>query len=91
LFAFLDVHEDEIYDANFGMPALAVWGDVRTWWDIPADRHSQGCNLSFADGHSEHWKWRAPKTSTARFSAQNVRDEELPDYRRMQSGYKQNW
>src|SRR5215472_15379696 len=35
LFVFLDVHEDEITDTTFGMPPLAVYGDIRTWWDIP--------------------------------------------------------
>src|SRR5262252_4029150 len=40
LFVFIDVHEDEIFDATFGMPALAIWGDIRQWWDIPANRHS---------------------------------------------------
>ena len=91
LFVFLDVHEDEIYDANFGMPAMAVWGDVRAWWDIPANRHDQGANLSFGDGHAEHWKWRVPKVVKARFATQYVPDEELPDYRRVQEGYRQNW
>jgi len=55
-----------------GMPAIAVWGDVQTWWDIPANRHSQGCNFSFADGHAEavkleslwslywHRDWKTP-------------------------------
>ena len=25
-------------------------------------RHSNGCNLSFADGHCEHWKYKDPRT-----------------------------
>ncbi len=91
LFVFLDVHEDEIYDANFGMPALAVWGDWRVWWDIPANRHSQGANLSFGDGHAEHWKWRVPKVVRVKFNVQPVPDEELPDYRRVQDGFRQYW
>ena len=91
LFVFLDVHEDEITDTTFGMPPLVVYGDVKTWWDIPANRHSQGSNLSFADGHVEHWKWRVPKHVVARFQIQPVPDEELPDYRRVQSGYRQNF
>jgi prepilin-type N-terminal cleavage/methylation domain-containing protein/prepilin-type processing-associated H-X9-DG protein len=33
------------------------------WGDIPTDRHSQGCNLSFADGHVEFRRWKAPKES----------------------------
>ena len=31
------------------------------WGDIPTDRHSQGCNLSFADGHQSPIRWKAPK------------------------------
>jgi prepilin-type processing-associated H-X9-DG protein len=28
---------------------------------MPTERHSQGCNLSFADGHAEYRRWKAPK------------------------------
>ncbi|HWI56596.1 MAG TPA: prepilin-type N-terminal cleavage/methylation domain-containing protein [Bacillota bacterium] len=91
LITFLDVHEDEIFDALFGLPTLAFWGDTRTWWDIPANRHAQGCNLSFGDGHAEHWRWRVPKVVRAQFSAQPVPEEELPDYRRVQNGFRQTW
>src|SRR2546425_227516 len=28
------------------------------WGDLPAVRHALGCNLSFADGHADHWRWR---------------------------------
>jgi len=89
-FVFLDVHEDEIYDCTFGMPALQFWGDVQVWWDIPANRHAQGCNLAFADGHAERWKWRVPKVYRGSLP-QSVPIDELPDYRRMQSGYRQSW
>jgi prepilin-type processing-associated H-X9-DG protein len=27
------------------------------FWNLPASRHNNGCNLSFADGHVDHWKW----------------------------------
>jgi len=90
LFVFLDVHEDEIADSTFGMPCQQYWGDARTWWDIPANRHAQGCNLSFGDGHAEHWKWRVPKGVTLTLP-QPVPDEEMPDYRRLQVGYRQSW
>jgi prepilin-type N-terminal cleavage/methylation domain-containing protein/prepilin-type processing-associated H-X9-DG protein len=90
VFVFLDVQEDEIFDCTFGMPSFQYWGDAKVWWDIPASRHSQGCNLSFADGHSEHWKWKVPKTFGGSLP-QSVPPAELPDYRRMQSGYKQYW
>ena len=90
LFVFLDVHEDEIFDCTFGMPATQFWGDARTWWDIPANRHQQGANLSFGDGHAERWKWRVPKAFNGSLP-QTVPDAELPDYRRMQDGYRQSW
>jgi prepilin-type N-terminal cleavage/methylation domain-containing protein/prepilin-type processing-associated H-X9-DG protein len=61
LFVFIDVHEDEIFDSMFGIPTQYLWGNTKAWWDIPANRHNQGCNLSFADGHVEHWKWKVPK------------------------------
>ena len=31
------------------------------WKDLPADRHAVGCNLSFLDGHVDHWRWKARK------------------------------
>jgi prepilin-type N-terminal cleavage/methylation domain-containing protein/prepilin-type processing-associated H-X9-DG protein len=32
------------------------------WWDEPPLRHGNGANWSFADGHSEYWKWKNPDT-----------------------------
>jgi prepilin-type N-terminal cleavage/methylation domain-containing protein/prepilin-type processing-associated H-X9-DG protein len=91
LIAFLDVHEDSIYDSLFGLPVRGIWGNARSWWDIPANRHSQGGNFSFADGHVERWKWRVPKTVRVKFAAQFVPDEELPDYERVQGAFRQSW
>ena len=33
-----------------------------SWWDDPAVRHGDGTNVSFADGHSEYWKWKGIDT-----------------------------
>ncbi|MGA2174512.1 MAG: prepilin-type N-terminal cleavage/methylation domain-containing protein [Verrucomicrobiota bacterium] len=30
---------------------------VQAYWNLPASRHNNGCNLSFADAHVEHWQW----------------------------------
>src|SRR6266699_1321185 len=64
LFVFIDVHEGGILDSLFGIPPPG-WHQIfdmpETWWDLPANRHSQGCNFSFADGHVERWRWTAPK------------------------------
>jgi prepilin-type processing-associated H-X9-DG protein len=32
------------------------------WWDPPHVRHGQGTNVSYADGHAEHWTWEAAET-----------------------------
>ena len=62
LFAFLDEHETSIDDGAFFL--TPVPGE--TWGNRPADRHSQGCNFSFADGHVEHWTWKGPVNADVR-------------------------
>ena len=32
------------------------------WWDPPFVRHGDGTNISYADGRSEYWKYRALET-----------------------------
>jgi len=86
LFVFLDVHEDEIVDSLFGIPWPGS-GVPNQWWDLPANRHIQGCNLSFADGHAEHWRWTVPKIFTAAPQAV-VGEGEYKDYRRVQAHVK---
>jgi prepilin-type processing-associated H-X9-DG protein/prepilin-type N-terminal cleavage/methylation domain-containing protein len=81
LFVFLDVHEDQIGDALFGIPLPGSPFDG-IWFDLPAGRHNEGGNLSFADGHVEHWKWAVPKV--ARELGQAVEPaEEWRDYERV--------
>ena len=63
LFGFVDEHEKAIDDGVFFIfnPYLYPPGDTGFWFDLPTDRHNRGCNLSFLDGHAEHWRWKAPK------------------------------
>jgi prepilin-type N-terminal cleavage/methylation domain-containing protein/prepilin-type processing-associated H-X9-DG protein len=82
LFVFIDVHEDGILDSLFGIPLPGSPWDNH-WFDLPANRHSQGANLSFADGHVEHWRWKVPKT--LRFLGQPVAPREMPDYNRVRA------
>jgi prepilin-type processing-associated H-X9-DG protein/prepilin-type N-terminal cleavage/methylation domain-containing protein len=92
LFVFIDVHEDEIIDDQFGIPVAPDWGSTGNWWDLPANRHNQGCNFSFADGHVEHWKWKVPKLYTVpRGWEQPVADNEWEDYDRVESGFLQDF
>jgi prepilin-type N-terminal cleavage/methylation domain-containing protein/prepilin-type processing-associated H-X9-DG protein len=66
-FAFLDEHQDGIDDGLFGAYDPIHWTEpdadpeLKTWLEMPSDRHNRGCNFSFADGHVEHWPWRWPK------------------------------
>ncbi len=81
LFVFIEVHEDQIVDSLFGIP-LPDGPFDGFWFDLPAGRHNDGCNLSFADGHVEHWKWAVPKVS--RVIGQPVEpNEEWQDYNRV--------
>lgn len=60
LFVLIDTQEEDIWDATFGIfDATSEFADY--WLDLPADRHSRGANVSFADGHVEHWHWKASK------------------------------
>ena len=39
-----------------------IWYDQERWWDQITARHGDGTNFSFADGHSEYWKWKDTRT-----------------------------
>jgi prepilin-type processing-associated H-X9-DG protein len=58
------------------------------WLDVPADRHNTcGCNLSFADGHAQTWRWQAPKGGRVPGSYYTC-EGDLEDLRRMQQHIK---
>ncbi len=39
-----------------------IFNDREAFWDAVPVRHGNGTNFSFADGHSEYWKWKDPRT-----------------------------
>jgi len=87
-FVFIDTHEDAIIDPTFGIYPpdsenyLTYFRNA--WLDIPAQRHSKGANLSFVDGHVEHWRWRYPKVFYT-YGQYASHPDDLRDLRRLQS------
>jgi len=66
-----------VNDSNLG---LRRYPSVE-WGDSPSKRHDRGANLSLADGHAEHWRWRSVGKVFLRGGAQ---PDEIPDLRRIQ-------
>lgn len=64
--------EKGIDDGHFLMTRVPQ----ETWANLPADRHGQGCNVSFADGHAEHWKWKTAKGPATSGSAGDKADSQ---------------
>jgi prepilin-type N-terminal cleavage/methylation domain-containing protein/prepilin-type processing-associated H-X9-DG protein len=88
LFVFIDEDSDCILDAEFGNPPVgSPYYEPNIWWDLPSSRHHQAANLSFADGHVEHWRWKVPKVFVD--YGQYVPPEEMPDFRRVQNAMRQ--
>ena len=90
LFVFIDELPQTEFDSFFGMPPKGSpdFEDSQgCWFDMPADRHNQGGNLSFADGHVEHWQWKTPKVFVSFDQAASV--AEMPDYVRLQNAMLQ--
>jgi prepilin-type N-terminal cleavage/methylation domain-containing protein/prepilin-type processing-associated H-X9-DG protein len=84
---FLDELEPSITHGLFIIEQPAwVTTDPRTdtWFSIPGDRHRQGGNLSFLDGHVEHWKWKAAKIFGSLAGTQSRPGGDLEDHRRIQ-------
>jgi prepilin-type N-terminal cleavage/methylation domain-containing protein/prepilin-type processing-associated H-X9-DG protein len=81
-FAFLDENEKTIEDGVY----LLFRPPDETWQNAPSDRHSQGLNLSFTDGHCEHWRWRYPKPMQ-NLGEGVANDADLQDLRRLQAAF----
>ena len=85
LFVFIDENAQTLYDAQFGYPMPNY---VYEWWDMPSDRHFRGGNLSFADGHVEHWRWKAPKTPAVVGQQINTSNGDADDFARIGSAMR---
>jgi prepilin-type N-terminal cleavage/methylation domain-containing protein/prepilin-type processing-associated H-X9-DG protein len=64
-FVFIEVHENTIDDGTFRLPSpydAFTRTNAGKWDSIPADRHNNGSNITFADGHAEFWPWKFKRT-----------------------------
>ena len=66
----IDEHELSIDDGLWNSPPFALAapgvpvlrpGESPMWHNLPTDRHNQGGNIAFADGHVQPHKWLWPK------------------------------
>lgn len=87
IFVFIEEHEASLWIGGFNVlerTRLTI-ADIPLS-STPADRHNQGCHVSFADGHVEYWKWYAPKTELASGPSLTKHSAStLNDLRRLQS------
>ena len=80
---FLPEHERSIDDGHFGLNAEGnAW--VNNW---PASYLGRGATLSCADGHTEFWRWRDPRTLAIR--NQGASQPGNPDLKRLQAAVGQ--
>ncbi len=80
-FVFVDEHKDGIDDGYFAVRATIP--NAGFWQNVPASRHGNGGIVSFADGHSQNWKWLEPTTSKLKGLDQTTRkgDRDLEKFR----------
>ena len=70
--------------------SYAIHYTTPRWWDPPFVRHGDGTNVSFADGHSDYWKYRGAETIRAGkmanppYNYTPTTDEGLVDLQKMQ-------
>jgi prepilin-type N-terminal cleavage/methylation domain-containing protein len=89
LFVFIDENERTLQDDQFGYPMVNS-GYYGLWFDMPSNRHHQGGDLSFADGHGEYWRWHEPMVDTLPSGqiGQAVTPGQMPDYFRIGSAMR---
>jgi len=86
VFVFLDKNSDCNDDGVFALAdAYGYAMHPDEWTDLPAETHLRGCNLAFADGHAEHYRWRWSKRFN-RFHEHVANNLDLLDLRRLQAG-----
>ncbi|MGZ8938507.1 MAG: type II secretion system protein [Limisphaerales bacterium] len=87
-FVFIEEHEKSRWESSFVVVPVVRPGlgaSVSTWVSTPSDRHDQGCNLTFADGHIKYMRWYSPKVENdSMLSSAGHRGRDLRDLGRLQ-------
>lgn len=68
---------------GYNVNSFAVPPTGNSWIDFPAIWHDNGANLSFADGHVEHWRWDETVTRGMEWFYANTPNN--PDLKRIQA------
>ena len=87
---FIDEYEMTIDDGVFVIGNWSAFPNPPPFWrNFPASRHNNGANLSFADGHAEHYRWRYHRTLPRYGDVGKVdvtAPDDLKDLQRLQEG-----
>ena len=79
---FIDEDVNTLDDGHF-----LYTTDITTynnWLNIPGWRHQNGTVLTFADHHTEYWKWKGPEPASTYFGGGGITDSgELDDLQRL--------
>jgi len=57
---FAQEAESTLSDGCFAVYPYVSGNRIDQWYNLPANRHDNGENFSFGDGHVEYWHWRDP-------------------------------
>jgi prepilin-type N-terminal cleavage/methylation domain-containing protein/prepilin-type processing-associated H-X9-DG protein len=84
-FVFID-------EGKISPDSWTVYYDQESWWDQPTVRHGDGTNFSFADGHSDYWKWKDPRTvHLAKMTSAQASDRAQPGNADLHAVQKAAW
>ena len=84
-FVFID-------EGKISPDSWTVYYDQESWWDQPTVRHGDGTNFSFADGHSDYWKWKDPRTvRLAKMTSAQASDRAQPGNADLHAVQKAAW
>ncbi len=75
--------DESLKSVDDGFFLLAMGATASGWANAPTVRHAFGATLSFADGHSETWKWRGLRLE--KVGNETLPAAERPDLRRLQA------